>query len=55
MLKFLPLLSTLIELVGFALVLWAALLVDYRLALALGGVVLVVFGFALDRPVRSVE
>lgn len=42
--------STLIELVGLALLVLAAYFVDWRLAVALAGAVLVFVGYALDRP-----
>ncbi len=43
-------LSTLAELLGIALVVAAAVLVDYRLGMAMGGVALVLLGFAMGSP-----
>lgn len=42
--------STLLELVGLALVVVAAYFLDWRLAVAVGGTLLVFIGYALDRP-----
>ena len=47
-------LSTVVELLGLLAVAAAAWLFDARLGLAVAGVVLVVVGFALDRP-RALE
>lgn len=43
-------LSTTVELIGFALLVVAAYFVDWRLAVAAVGAMLVLVGFALDRP-----
>lgn len=43
-------LSTPVELVGLLLLIAAAVLFDWRLGLAVAGLVLVLVGFALDRP-----
>jgi len=43
-------LSTPLEVVGLLLVVVAAYFVDWRLALAVAGLLLVLVGFALDRP-----
>lgn len=47
-------LSTVVELLGLALIVAAGFLFDWRLGLALVGVLLVVVGLAIDRP-RAVE
>lgn len=47
------LLSTLAELLGLAAVIVGAYLVDWRLAVIVGGLVLVLIGWALDRPAAS--
>lgn len=47
-------LSTVAELVGLVLVAVAAFLVDWRLGVAVVGVLLVLLGWALDRP-RVIE
>ncbi len=44
------LLSTLLEILGMALFLAGAYLIDWRVGAALTGVLLVVVGFLLDRP-----
>lgn len=48
--RFLAVLSTLLEMLGLATVVAAGWLVDFRLGLAVLGLVLVLFGFVLDRP-----
>ncbi len=46
-------LSSLLELVGAALLLAAALLFDWRAGMALFGVLLMFVGYAIDRPTRG--
>lgn len=50
--RFLSVLSTVLELLGFACVVAGAWLFDWRLGLVVVGVVLVLVGFVLDRPAR---
>ena len=47
--------STVIELVGLALIVFAAFVVDWRLGAAVLGALLVFVGFVLDRPQPIVE
>lgn len=42
--------STALELAGVALVFWALYTLDWRIAVVVGGVMMVLVGFILDRP-----
>lgn len=55
MLRFLSALSTLLELVGFVLVVTAGWFVDWRLGSAVAGVVCILAGYLIDRPARIDE